>query len=137
MKMPILCLSLLAIALLFPVTASAAEEGTYTSPQAQAFASLTPDQKTKVLKARDTVFQTHPELKAEQDELAEQFKTSQTSGQISKKDRHDFFKKFSAHQKKLHAAMLQVDPTLQPIFDQLEQKAKANWQQYQNTSAKP
>ena len=89
-------------------------------------ASLSADDKMKFLKARRQVLANNPDLKAEQDELA---KERLSLKDASPDDKMSFRQKFMEHQKKMKDAMLQVDPSLAPIFDQLAQQMKQKFQQ--------
>ena len=89
-------------------------------------ASLSSEDKMKFLKARRQVLANNPDLKAEQDELA---KERLSMKDASPDDKKAFRQKFMEHQKKMRDAMLQVDPSLAPIFDQLAQQMKQKFQQ--------
>jgi len=80
----------------------------------------------KLLKARREVLANNPDLKAEQEGLAKQREELKDG---SDDDKKILFQNLMAHEKKMRAAMLQVDPTLQPIFDQIDQAMKEKFQQ--------
>jgi hypothetical protein len=88
--------------------------------------SLSADDKMKYLKARREVLANNPDLKSEQEDLAKQ---RQGIKDASPDDQKAFRQNFMAFQKKLKDAMLQVDPSLGPVFDQIEQAIKQKFQQ--------
>jgi len=90
------------------------------------FSSLSKEDKMKLLKARREVLANNPDLKAEQEGLAKQREELKDG---SDDDKKILFQNLMAHEKKMRAAMLQVDPTLQPIFDQIDQAMKEKFQQ--------
>ena len=89
-------------------------------------ASLSAEDKAKYLKARRQVLADNPDLKAEQEEIAQQ---RQGIKDASPDDRKAFLQKALAFEKKMKEAMLQVDPSLGPVFDQLQQQMKEKIQQ--------
>lgn len=88
---------------------------------------LSPEDRAKLMKARDEVLSTHPELKEEEESL-KQKRDEMKDG--SPEDRKALFQEFMAHEKKMRAAMLQVDPSLQPIFDQIDQHMKERFKEH-------
>lgn len=90
-------------------------------------ASLSAEDKAKFIKARQHVLADNPDLEAEQEDIAQQ---RQGIKDASPDDRKAFFQKALAHEKKMKDAMLQVDPSLAPVFDQLEQQRKEKMQQH-------
>lgn len=88
--------------------------------------SVSMQDKIKFMKTRKQVLSNNPDLKAEQDSLAKQ---RQGIKDASPEDRKAFLQNWMAHQKKMKAAMLQVDPSLGPVFDQIEQQMKQKLEQ--------
>ncbi len=82
----------------------------------------------KLMKVRQQVLADNPDLKAEQDAIKQQAQ-SLKGGDASPQDKADFMQKLQAHQEKMKAAMLKVDPTLGPVIDQAEAEMKQKFQQ--------
>jgi membrane-bound lytic murein transglycosylase len=89
-------------------------------------ASLSTQDKMKYLKARQQVLANNPDLKAEQEDITKQRQGIQNA---SPDDKKAFLQNFMAFQKKMKEAMLQVDPSLGPVFDQIDQEMKQKFQQ--------
>ena len=99
----------------------------------QALSSLGRQDKMKLLRARREVFNQNPALKAEQDKLERQRQDLQSQGaKAAPGDRKAFIEKFVAHEKKIRPAMLQIDPTLAPVFQQIDQTVRAKMQSRTN-----
>ena len=86
--------------------------------------SLSPGDKAKLLKARQEVLAANPDLKAEQEDLMKQREAMKNDPDATPEERTAFFQSFVAHDQKMKAAMLKVDPTLAPVFAQLDQEMK-------------
>ena len=97
-------------------------------PGGGAASSLTPEDKAKLLKARQQVFESNPALKAEADELKKQA-MNMKGGDATPEDKMAFMQSLQAHQEKMKAAMLKVDPTLGPVIDKAEAGMKQKFQQ--------
>ncbi len=82
----------------------------------------------KLMKVRKQVLDSNPDLQAEQDAIKQQGQTLR-SGDATPQDKAAFMQKLQAHQEKMKAAMLKVDPTLGPIIDQAEAEMKQRMQQ--------
>lgn len=89
---------------------------------AKVISSLSFQDKMKFKRARDEAFSQNPQLKAEQNSLNQERESLQNGATTEQKKA--YFKDLVAHQKKMKAAMLQVDPSLAPIFDQIDQAVK-------------
>jgi len=87
--------------------------------------SLSAEDKMKFIKARRQVLADNPDLKAEQEDLAKQRESLKSQGSnASQDDRKTLFQNMMAHEKKMQTAMLAVDPSLSPVFDQIDQQMK-------------
>jgi len=78
---------------------------------------LTPEDKAKLLKVRQQVLDSNPDLKAEQDNLKKQGQALK-GGSATPEDKAAFMQSRADHQAKMKAAMLKIDPTLGPVIDQ-------------------
>ncbi len=128
-----LVVGVLTLRLLFAGTANADDDSDINaitttgqpSQQSQALSSLTMQEKMEFIKARRQVFASNPDLKAEQDGLNKQREALKSQGSsASTKDKKALLQGFMDHQKKMKTAMLQVDPSLGPIFDKIEAEMK-------------
>jgi len=81
----------------------------------------------RLLKARQQVLDSNPDLKAEGDALKKQGQALK-GGDATPEDKMDFLQSMQAHQQKMKAAMLKIDPTLGPIIDQAEADMKQKMQ---------
>lgn len=90
------------------------------------FTFLSADDKAKLLKAHDEVIAKSADLKAEEESLEQQ---QMALMDASAPDRKAFFTSLMDYEKKMRVAMLQVDSTLQPVFDQIEQHFRGKFKQ--------
>ena len=75
------------------------------------------DEMTQLNAAREKVFAANPDLKAESEKL----KAMHESNPSPTADQRDAaFIEWTAFRKKMHAALLQVDPTLKPILAKID-----------------
>ena len=88
------------------------------SAEHQALSILTPDQIKEYANARVKALADDPNLNAENDELKEQFADVMARGTAAQKQA--LLVKVDAHRQKLRAAMLKEDPSLGPIFAQID-----------------
>lgn len=88
---------------------------------------LTPQDKMRLLKVRQQVLDSDPVLKTEQDSLKKQGQALK-SGDATPEEKMDFVQDMEAHQQKMKAAMLKIDPTLGPIIDQAAAEMKQKMQ---------
>lgn len=82
----------------------------------KALAFLSTDDRNKYLDAKSKALVDNPDLKTEQDALI----TQRPARGASQDDRQAYMEKMKDHQQKLRDAMLKEDPTLQPIFDEID-----------------
>jgi hypothetical protein len=95
--------------------------------------SLSAQDKMKFIKARQQVLANNPDLKAEQEDLTRQRQALKSQGSnASQNDRKTFFQNMMAHEKKMREALLQVDPSLSSVFDQIDQQMKGKFHQRGN-----
>jgi hypothetical protein len=90
--------------------------------------SLTPEEKAKLMKVRQQVLDSNPDLKAEQDAIKQQAQ-SLKGGNATPEDKVDFMQKLQDHQQKMKAALLKIDPTLEPLIDKAAAEMKQKFQQ--------
>ncbi len=95
-----------------PSNASAA------AAERQAVSILTPDQLAEYAKARAKALADDPALNAENDTLKQQFADVMTHGTPAQKQA--ITEKVDAHRQKLRQAMLKEDPSMGPIFAQID-----------------
>ena len=75
------------------------------------------DEMTQLNAAREKVFAAHPDLKAESEKL----KAMHDANPSPTADQRDAaFMEWADFRKKMHAALLQVDPTLKPILAKID-----------------
>jgi hypothetical protein len=86
--------------------------------------SLSEEDKAKLIKARTEVLQSNPDLKAEQDDLMKQREAMRANPDAAPEDKMALYQSMMAHEQKMKAAMLKVDPTLQPVLDKLDAEMK-------------
>ncbi len=84
-----------------------------------AMSSLSQADKQKLMKARQEVFASNPALKSEHEQLAQERQSLKGSNETPQQKKA-FFEQMKAHEEKMKAAMLQVDPSLAPVFSQME-----------------
>ncbi len=79
---------------------------------------LTPAEQEQYAKARAKALADNPALNAEGDDLKEKFTGVMTTGTPA--DKQAFMEQMNSHRQKLRQAMLKVDPTLEPVFTQID-----------------
>lgn len=90
---------------------------------------LSSDERAELMQARKTVLANNPDLKAEQEDLRKQAQALKSGdGSTNPDDKKALMQNFLAHEKKMKAAMLQVDPNLTPVFDKIEAAMKQKMQ---------
>ena len=103
---------------------NAATAGAAPGPQparASAMLSfLTPVEQIVYAKARAKALADNPELKAEGETVAQEG-VQAMSADASAADKQAFIEKMNSHRQKLRQAMLKEDPTLEPIFEKIDQ----------------
>ena len=85
-----------------------------------AIAFLTPAQQVQYATARKNALDHNPALKAEGEKVAKQGETISLSADASAAERQAFMEKMNSHRQKLRQAMLKEDPTLEPIFVEID-----------------
>jgi hypothetical protein len=114
-----------------------AQDTTEKGPPGQRMLSfLSPADKEKFLAARKKVMEANPDLKTEGEELMKEGKDMR-GGDAAPEDKQEFFEKFMAYQQKVRAAMLKDDPSLQSIFDQMDQHRSQMRAQHQKDGGGP
>jgi len=97
-----------------PSSGAAAESAAMASP---ALATLTPEEKTKLMSLHTQVIDQSPDLKKEEMDLMQKGLALQTSGQPpSDADRQAFMAQARAHADKVRAAMIKADPSIEAVF---------------------
>ncbi len=81
------------------------------------------DEMTHLTSVREQVLAGNPDLKAEEEKLKALHDAAQTQKPSEEQRKADYIE-WKAYQKKMRAAMLKVDPTLQPLFDKLDAARK-------------
>lgn len=70
---------------------------------------------------RREVLADNPQLKAEKESLRQERRAAKDGGSTSSAaDRHALHEKRHEYRKQMEAAMLQADPTIQPVLDQIK-----------------
>lgn len=127
--------ALLAAALLLfglvPLPAQDAEGGSGAGGGGR-LAFLSPADRQHLMKVRREVFAGNPDLKTEQESLMKERQYVKNKGTgASQDDRKTLRENFLAHNEKMRAAMLQADPTIEPVLNQVQEKMKERFQQRQ------
>jgi hypothetical protein len=79
---------------------------------------LTPAEQEQYAKARAKALADNPGLEAEGEKVMKQGEAVMANG--TKVDKQAFIEKMNSHRQKLRQAMLKEDPTLEPIFAQID-----------------
>jgi hypothetical protein len=82
----------------------------------KALSFLDTDDRNKYLDAKSKALVDNPDLKTDRDALI----TQRPARGASQDDRQAYMEKAKDYQEKLRDAMLKEDPTLQPIFDEID-----------------
>jgi hypothetical protein len=91
---------------------------------------LSADEKALYLKTRHDVMETHPGLKAEQDKLRGELKGNLAQGGgTSTTDKGQLRLQFVAFTKKVDAAMIKLNPSVQPVVEKVNAHFKERLQQ--------
>jgi len=101
-----------------------AQSAPASSPSASA-TPLTADDKAKLMKVRTQALADNPDLKTEGDALKKQGQALK-GGNATDAQKDDFTLAMADHMKKVKAAMVKIDPSVEPLVDQwmAEMKAK-------------
>lgn len=98
---------------------------TPTAAPAQPMPQFPPDLRARLDKARAAALAGNPGLKAEEDDLVKQRDAMmKKSPPATMQDRQDLMAKWTDHSKKMRAAMISADPSLQSFFDELDARIK-------------
>lgn len=81
------------------------------------------------MKARQEVLAQNPDLQTEQDNLKKERQDLKNNSDASPEDKMQLLQDFQAHEKKMQAAMIKLDPSLKPILDKLDAQMKEKFQQ--------
>jgi len=87
-----------------------------TARQNRIIGFLPQAEQDRVVRAYNSALAKNPELKTEEDDLAQ----VHPDAQMSPKDRMAFIEKSRSHQEKVRQAMLKEDATLGPILDKID-----------------
>jgi hypothetical protein len=101
---------------------------TADSTSSDPLASLTPAEKQQLLKVRQQVISSNPDLETERDAIRKQ-KQALKDGTATPQQKIALLKEIQAHQEKMKAAMLKIDPTLGPVIDKVNASVKQEFQQ--------
>ena len=83
------------------------------------------DDMTRLVKVREQVLATHPDLKAEEEKLKTMHDAAKSQNPPpTAEQKSAAIAEWKAYQKKMRAAMLEIDPTLSPIFAKLDASHK-------------
>jgi hypothetical protein len=108
-------------ALLPAVAADVTNAATNPAPPPSA---LDNDEMTQLVKARAQVLAANPDLKAEEVKLKTMHDAMGQNPSATAEQKNAAFAEWKAYQKKMRAAMLKIDPTLEPIFTKLDESRK-------------
>ena len=82
------------------------------------------------LRVRREAMEAHPELKSEQENLRKEWQALKAQGSNAPAgDRETFRHDLRAHNEQMDAAMLKIDPSIQPILDQIKAHRQERLQQ--------
>ncbi len=83
------------------------------------------DDMTRLVKVREQVLATHPDLKAEEEKLKAMHEAAKGQNPPpTAEQKSAAIAEWKAYQTKIRAAMLKIDPTLSPIFARLDASHK-------------
>jgi hypothetical protein len=83
---------------------------------------LSADDRVHLMKVRKQVLESQPDLKTEQESLEKEWKFV--------KGKETLRNNFQAHNEKMNAAMLQADPSIAPVLDQVKAHRQAQLEQH-------
>lgn len=124
MKLPLFFGLMLALAaLVSPLSAEDETGGDAAVDKASSklLGFLSPVDQEHFTEIRKRVMDNNPDLRKEGIKLLRQSKTLK-GPDVAPEDKLEYIENWLAYQQKLREAMLKSDPTLQPIFDQIDQK---------------
>lgn len=97
---------------------------------------LSADDRAHLLKVREQVLASNPDLKTEQESLMKEREFVKGKGaDASADDRKTLRENFMAHAEKMNTAMIKADPSVGPIIDQVKAKMKERFQQRSEAGA--
>ncbi len=112
----------LGVTALQPAFADATNAPANPAPPASAIDN---DDMTRLVKVREQVLATHPDLKAEEEKLKTMHDAAKSQNPPpTAEQKSAAIAEWKAYQKKMRAAMLEIDPTLSPIFAKLDASHK-------------
>jgi DNA-binding PucR family transcriptional regulator len=92
---------------------------------------LSAEDRVHFLKVRQQVLDSNPDLKTEQESLEKERQFVKTQGaQASQDDRKTLRENTMAHFEKMNTAMLQADPSISSILDEIKAKMKERPEQH-------
>jgi uncharacterized protein YkwD len=100
---------------------------------ARELAFLTPAQQLQYAKAHQKALENNPGLKSEGEDLIQQARALTPNSPGA--DKQAVLEKMNSHRQKLRAAMLKEDPTLSPVFKEIDQHISQ--MRAQNSGATP
>ncbi len=90
---------------------------------------LTPAQKEQLKTDKQAVFASNPSLKEQWESLAQEGKALHANSNVTAADRQAFRQKMKAFRESMSQALLQQDPSLKPVLDEIAQHWKQGRQQ--------
>jgi hypothetical protein len=92
---------------------------------------LSADDRVHLMKVRKQVLESQPDLKTEQESLEKEWKFVKGKGtDATPEDKETLRNNFQAHNEKMNAAMLQADPSIAPVLDQVKAHRQAQLEQH-------
>jgi hypothetical protein len=82
------------------------------------------DEMAQLQKVRAQVLAANPDLKTEEEKLKSMHDAQANMLSVTPEQKNAAFAEWKAYQKKMRAAMLQIDPTLSPLFAKLDAARK-------------
>jgi len=91
---------------------------------------LSAEERQHLMRVRRQAVESDPELKSEQESLKQEWQSVKAKGTgATAEDKETLRTNLRAHNEHLEAAMLKIDPTIQPILDQIKAHRQERFQQ--------
>jgi hypothetical protein len=98
--------------------------------RAQRLSFLSAEDRQHLMRVRRQAMEGDPQLKSEQESLKQEWQALKAKGSgATAEDKEALVKSLRAQNEHLDAAMLKIDPTIQPILDQIKAHRQERFQQ--------
>ncbi len=104
--------------------------GAGVAERAHRMSFLSAEDRQHLMRVRRQAIEGDPELKSEQESLKQEWQSLKAKGSdATADDKETLRNKLRAHNERLDAAMLKIDPSIQPILDQIKAHRQRHFQQ--------